>query len=279
MNTSVKAQFAGLTDRGRKREQNEDHFLIADLNKSMQVHHTSLEVDPHEVLFSGSEGQLYVVADGIGGDAAGERASELAIETMTQYVLNVLPWFFRLHGEPAEDLLEELKHAVTKCEEAIEAEGAAVPGHEGMGTTLTVAYVLWPKLHVVHVGDSRCYLLRGKKLQQISCDHTVAQSLVDQGAMTRGDAEDSQWVHVLWNAVGKGKEKLAPEVYSADLVDGDTILLCTDGLSKEVDDATITKILRTVDDPEQACRGLVDAANESGGSDNTTVIVARYVMS
>lgn len=276
MTNPMQARFAGLTDRGRKREVNEDHFLIADLNKAMFVHETSLDVNPQEVIYSGSEGQLYVVADGIGGDAAGERASELAIQTMSQYILNVLPWCFRLHGEAEEDLYDELKRAVSKCEEAIEAEAAAVRGYDGMGTTLTVAYVLWPKLYVVHVGDSRCYFLRGKKLQQITRDHTMAQSLVDQGAMTPKDAHDSMWVHVLWNAVGKGQEKLAPEVYSADLVEGDTVLLCTDGLSQEVDDAAVTKILRAGHEEKETCQRLVDAANDAGGSDNITVIVARY---
>ena len=99
MNDSIQARFAGLTDQGHKRDANEDHFLISDLNKSMVVHETSLDVDPKDVIFSGSQGQLYLVADGIGGDAAGERASELAIQTMVQYVLNVLPWFFQLYGE------------------------------------------------------------------------------------------------------------------------------------------------------------------------------------
>ncbi|MGB2984780.1 MAG: protein phosphatase 2C domain-containing protein [Phycisphaerae bacterium] len=277
MEQRVKPQFAGMTDRGLKRDANEDHFLICDLNKSMVVHETSLDVDPKDVMFSGSQGQLYLVADGIGGDAAGERASELAIQTMAQYVLNVLPWFFRLYGEDEEDLYEELKHAMGRCEEVIGAESAAVPECEGMGTTLTVAYVLWPKMYVVHVGDSRCYVLRGKKLQQITRDHTMAQSLVDQGAMKAKDIEDSPWIHVLWNALGKGAEKLSPEVYMADLEAGDTVMLCTDGLWQELPEKRVIDILRTGEEDKETCRRLVDAANDAGGSDNITVIVARYV--
>lgn len=272
-----KPHFAGLTDRGCKRDTNEDHFLITELNKSMVVHETSLDVDPKDVIFSGSQGQLYLVADGIGGDAAGERASELAIQTMVQYVLNVLPWFFRLYGEDEEDLNDELKRAMVRCEEVIGAESAAVPEYEGMGTTLTVAYVLWPKMYVVHVGDSRCYVLRGKKLQQITRDHTMAQSLVDQGAMKAKDIEDSPWIHVLWNALGKGAEKLSPEVYMADLEAGDTVMLCTDGLWQELPEKRVIDILRAGEEDKETCRRLVDAANDAGGSDNITVIVARYV--
>lgn len=277
MEQSVKPQFAGMTDCGLKRDANEDHFLICDLNKSMVVHETSLDVDPKKVIFSGSQGQLYLVADGIGGDVAGERASELAIQTMVQYVLNVLPWFFRLHGEYEEDLTGELSDAMARCEEAIGAESNAVPEHEGMGTTLTVAYVLWPRIHVVHVGDSRCYVLRRKKLRQITRDHTMAQNLVDQHAMKAEDIEKSPWIHVLWNALGKGADKLSPEVYTADLKAGDTVMLCTDGLWQELAESRVIEILRRGDDEKATCRQLVDAAQDAGGSDDITVIVARYV--
>jgi protein phosphatase len=104
----------------------------------------------------------------------------------------------------------------------------------------------------------------------------MAQNLVDQGAMRAKDIEDSPWIHVLWNALGKGAEKLSPEVYMADLEAGDTVMLCTDGLSQEVSEKRIIDILRSGDDEKETCRHLVEAANAAGGSDNITVIVARY---
>jgi protein phosphatase len=266
----------GLTDIGRKRDLNEDHFLIATLSKSMQVQQTSLDRQAGAQLCSGVHGKLLLVADGIGGHVAGERASELAINTMSQYVLNILPWFYRLYGEDEEDLYDELRLAIQKCEAVIDAEAEAVPEHDGMGTTLTMAYVLWPSMYVVHVGDSRCYVLRGEQLTQITVDHTVAQELVDRGALEREQARGSMWHHVLSNALGRGMEKLRSSVYKAELQANDTVLLCTDGLTECLADADIKAILRARDSEQQMCERLVNAANDAGGTDNITVIVARF---
>ncbi|MBN2561920.1 MAG: serine/threonine-protein phosphatase [Phycisphaerae bacterium] len=266
----------GLTDTGRERDANEDHFLIATLSKSMQIQQTSLDRQAGAELFSGDQGKLLLVADGIGGYVAGERASELAIDTMSQYVLNILPWFYRLHGEDEEDLYDELRLAIQKCEAVIDAESEAVPEHEGMGTTLTMAYVLWPSMYVVHVGDSRCYVLRGEQLSQITVDHTVAQELVDSGALEREQARSSRWHHVLSSALGRGMEKLRSSVYKAELQANDTVLLCTDGLTECVADADIKAILCARDSEQQTCERLVNAANDAGGTDNITVIVARF---
>jgi serine/threonine protein phosphatase PrpC len=266
----------GLTDIGRKRDANEDHFLIATLSKSMQVHQTSLDRQAGAELFSSVHGQLLLVADGIGGHVAGERASELAISTMSQYVLNILPWFYRLYGEDEQGLYDELRRAIQKCEAVIDAESQAVPEHDGMGTTLTMAYVLWPRMYVVHVGDSRCYMLRGGRLSQITVDHTVAQELVDRGALEREQARGSMWHHVLSSALGRGAGKLRSSVYKAELQPNDTVLLCTDGLTEGLADADIKAILLARDSEQQTCERLINAANAAGGTDNITVIVARF---
>src|SRR3954470_16253842 len=125
----------GLTDIGRVREVNEDQFLIGDLNRSMLIHQTSLAHEDHTRLFGGSQGTLLLVADGMGGHAGGKRASALAVETLTRYVLNTMPWFFRLQGEEG-DLEDELRASLVKCQESIERASAAEPGRKGMGTTL-----------------------------------------------------------------------------------------------------------------------------------------------
>lgn len=266
----------GLTDTGKKRPHNEDQFLIADLNKSMLIHQTSLSHDDHTRLFGGSQGQLLMVADGMGGHAEGQRASALALQTLSHYILNTMPWFYRLPECPGADLEEELKSALEACQEQVESAGAAEPRQRKMGTTLTLAYLLWPRLYVVHAGDSRCYLLRQGRLEQITRDHTVAQQLVDQGALAPEEAEGSRWSHVLWNCIGGGSHDLNPDVYKASLEVGDTLLLCSDGLSKVVEPAKIREVLARPGSAEAACQELVRMANAEGGPDNITVVVAHF---
>jgi serine/threonine protein phosphatase PrpC len=266
----------GLTDIGRARENNEDQFLIADLNKSMLVHQTSLNLEDHTRLFGPSQGQLLLVADGMGGQAAGERASRLAVDTLARYVLHTVPWFLRLDPAREDDLIEELKSALDRCEERIETEAAAHAARRGMGTTLTLAYLLWPRLYVVHAGDSRCYLLRGGRLEQVTTDHTVAQQMIERGMMEARDASGSRWSHVLWNCLGGGAREVRPEVRKVVLQVGDSLLLCTDGLSGTVPEERIRELLSEGHNAEATCRRLVEAANRAGGPDNITVVVAHF---
>jgi serine/threonine protein phosphatase PrpC len=266
----------GLTDIGKVRQVNEDQFLIADLLKSMLIHHTSLSHDDHTRLFGNSQGPLLLVADGMGGHAAGKEASTIAVQSLARYVLNTLPWFFRLQESQENDLKEELKAALEACQRSIEVAVEGSPERRGMGTTLTMAYIIWPRLYVVHVGDSRCYLFRHARLEQITTDHTMAQQLVEQGTLTAEQAEGSRWSHVLWNCLGGGSHIVYPEVYKATLAVGDTLLLCTDGLSGRVAHEKIVDVLQEDHGAEETCRRLVSAANEAGGRDNVTVIVARF---
>jgi protein phosphatase len=266
----------GLTDVGKQREANEDQFLIADLSKSMLIHQTSLTHDDHTRLFGGSQGKLLMVADGMGGHAEGQRASSLAVQTLASYVLNTMHWFFRLEEGREADLHEELKTALEECQRSIERAAEASPQQKGMGTTLTMAYILWPRLYVVHAGDSRCYLLRGDRLEQITKDHTLAQRLVDQGVLDAAEARESRWSHILWNCIGGGSHELNPDVYKANLQIGDTLLLCSDGLTTDVPDQEINAVLQRKRGAEETCRLLVEAANAAGGRDNITVIVAHF---
>lgn len=269
-----KMDCSGLTHPGLVRPANEDQYLIATLNKSMQVHSTSLNLDDQTRLFGSSQGRLLVVADGMGGHAAGERASTIAIDGLATYLLNTMHWYFRLREDSEEQFLDELKDALGFCQEKILAEGERVPERFGMGTTVTMAYLVWPRMYVVHAGDSRCYLLRGSKLRQVTRDHTVAQRMADEGALD--DPESSRWSHVLYNVVGGKKDSLNPEVYRADLKLGDTVLLCTDGLSKYVGEPALTRMLKAPTLSEETCRRLIDAANDAGGKDNVTAVVAHF---
>jgi protein phosphatase len=266
----------GLTDPGKVRVGNEDQFLVADLVKSMLIHQTTLSHEDHTRLFGSSQGQLLLVADGMGGHAEGKRASGIAVQAVAHYVLNTMPWFYRLHDAGESDLHDELKAALEECQRGVEAASAASPAGRPMGTTLTMAYLLWPRLFVVHAGDSRCYLMRGGRLHQITRDHTVAQQLVDRGVLPAGRAEESHWSHVLWNCIGGGSHQLNPDVYRATLEIGDTLLLCTDGLSKPVPQEQIRATLQQAGSAEQACRRLIALANSQGGPDNVTVVVAQF---
>jgi protein phosphatase len=266
---------SGLTDVGKVRSANEDAFLIADLRKSMDIHQTSLGHDDRTRLFGQSEGKLLVVADGLGGHAAGGRASTVAIDRLTTYLLSSMRWLFRLEADLEDDFLSDLEAALKHCQDHIQAESEFRPERHGMGTTLTMAYVLWPRLFVVHVGDSRCYLLRESRLEQITTDHTFAQAFADQGVDAKL-ASQRRWSHTLWNVLGGGSDELKPEVCKAELSVGDTLLLCTDGLTKGVSDGMITALLEEDGQASDLCRRLIDAANEAGGKDNTTVIVARF---
>ena len=272
-----KMDCCGTTDIGRVRESNEDQFLIADLNKSMLVHQTSLSDDDHTRLFSGSQGALLLVADGMGGHAAGKQASTIAVQALEHYVLNTMPWFFQLQHCQESDLKDELKAATEACQRSIEAAASSRPERHGMGTTLTMAYVLWPRLYVVHVGDSRCYLFRAPRLEQITTDQTMAQQLVDRGVLSAEEAPQSRWSHVLWSCLGGAKSEMSVEVYKATLNTGDTLLLCTDGLTGALRDDRIIEILRQGGGAQEQCRRLVAAANEAGGKDNITVVVARFL--
>jgi serine/threonine protein phosphatase PrpC len=273
---SITIDCFGLTDRGQVRHKNEDQFLVADLCKSMTVLQTSLPEEDRTRRFGVHHGKLLLVADGMGGVAGGEVASGVAVQSVTRYVLNTMPWFFRVQDGREEELEGELRTALEACQRSVEAaaNGAAFGQHR-MGTTLTMAYLLWPRLYVVHAGDSRCYLVRGGRAHQVTRDHTVAQQMVERGLMSPEQAEESRWSHVLWNCIGAGTTTLQPEVYKATLQAGDTVLLCTDGLTKHVSPGRIVELLERAGTTEEVVRRLVDAANAAGGSDNITVVVGR----
>jgi PPM family protein phosphatase len=272
---AVSLEYAGKTDVGRVRKNNEDQFLIADLSKQLRVTQTSLTT-ALPGWTAGATGHLLIVADGMGGVAGGEIASGLAIETISWYVAKTMPWFFRYQDGREKELESELVQAVKAVEQTV-SDAAAGSNFHRMGTTLTLAYLLWPRVYVVHAGDSRCYLHRGGRLKRMTKDHTVAQRAVDEGLMTEEQAEESILGNTLWNVIGGGTEGVSPDVYHGTLQPGDEILLCTDGLTRRLSDKIICDILKRSSSAAVAAGALVLAANEAGGEDNITVIVARLL--
>jgi protein phosphatase len=269
-----------VTDAGRRRSENEDQFLIADLVKAVRIQTTSLNHDDRTEVTGPSHGKVFLVADGMSGHSAGRRASTLAVDEMINYMVNRMRWFafsrLTAGSDDRKGLSTGLVGALKYCQQKIRDEADWNPDKRGMGTTLTVALLDWPALHVVHVGDSRCYIDHEDRLEQMTRDHTVAQVFVDAGKISEQEAEKSSLGKTLWNVVGGPNSQLEPEVYHAELSIGDTLLLCTDGLTRHVSDEEIAYILRNECTAEQTCCKLIEMANANGGSDNITVVVARF---
>ena len=266
----------GKTHVGMKRKTNQDQFLIAQLNKSMLVSSTSLPLDTQSRLFGTEQGQLLLVADGMGGHAGGEKASALAVEHLIGRLLNSVHWFFQVDYDCEEDFIEALKGLLQDAHARILAESAENSENEGMGTTLTMAHLVWPRMYVVHAGDSRCYLIRDGEADQLTTDHTLARQLVESGGLKPEEEATSKWSNVLWNVLGgHGEGKLIAEVRRTDLKAGDTIVLCSDGLHRYVSTEQLAKIVVDLKDPRTICDHLIQLACDAGGEDNVTVIVSR----
>jgi protein phosphatase len=255
---------------------NEDQFLIANLKKGMVVEQTSLPAEDGSSFWGRTHRHLYLVADGVGGQLGGDMASGLAAATIAERVLSTMPWFLSLREDNDDDLREHLRGAVERANDAVRSAAADSPQGTTAATTLTMAYVLWPRMYVVHAGDSRCYLCRGGEIRRLTTDHTIAEQLVGGGALSPEQAEESRWSNVLWNSVGGEKDGVIAEVTKARLWPGDVVLLCTDGLTGVVPDDRIARLLTTAAPAREACRALVDAAKEGDAEDNVTALVARF---
>jgi serine/threonine protein phosphatase PrpC len=272
---TVKISCGALTHKGKVRSNNEDHFLVARLAKSMQICQTSLEHST-ETRFSDDDGYLMVVADGMGGAAAGERASALAVESVETFALNTLKWFLHLGKADESQLFGELRQALELADRAVSDEADANARLSGMGTTLTMAYSVGLDLYIVHAGDSRAYLLRDGNLEQITTDHTLVQLMVTGGVLTPEAAKTHARRNVVTNVIGGPTTGVHAEIHKIRIQDGDVILLCSDGLNEPVEDHKIAECLKTTLDPDAAAHQLVSLALDHGGPDNVTAIVARY---
>ncbi|MCC9644688.1 protein phosphatase 2C domain-containing protein [Rhodopirellula sp. JC740] len=277
MNSEDQIHAAGRTHVGQRREDNQDQFLIAELRKSMQIHQTSLALDEESTLFGGRNGQLLVVADGMGGHASGRRASNLAVDHLITQLLNNVHWFLHLDEERDQSFIDSLKSLLERTNLKLLNESKQSEEDRGMGTTLTVAYIVWPRMYVVHAGDSRCYLVRSGQCSQITTDHTLARQLVDAGSMKPEDEATSRWSNVLWNVLGgHGENQFTAQVVRVDLLPNDTVILCSDGLSRYVDPNTIVSVVDQFGTDLQGMTDhLIQIANSAGGVDNITVVVGQ----
>ena len=257
----------GRTDVGRTREHNEDAFIVVDLsadNASLQA-----EVRTHVV---GPRGTLFMVADGLGGAAAGEIASAMAITTVHEEMR--ARWVNGPRTD-AEAFATAIKASAESANNRIFAYALEHPENRGLGTTATVAGLLGDTLFLAQVGDSRAYLIRDGVARQITKDQSLMQRLIEAGELTPDEAERSERRNIILQALGPEPTVKIDLTYQK-LRRGDTLILCTDGLSGLVRKEEIAEVVASQPDLVEVCRDLIDRANENGGPDNITVIAARF---
>ena len=275
---SVTVDAAGLTHPGLVRTSNEDHFVISRLGRYFETVDTSL---PRSDLPDRTDdaGYSLIVADGMGGHAAGEVASRLAIREILRLALALPDWIVHLEDSTIEAAAARSQSRIAKLNAMVIERGQQDPDLRGMGCTLTAVRNLGRVLQISHVGDSRAYLLHERGLHRLTRDHTYVQMLVDNGQLSREEAHTSRARHVLTNAIGGFDDNVQVDVDRLRLANGDRVLLCSDGLTDAVDDDVIRAVLAEASTSAAACQALVDRALEGGGRDNITVIVAGYTWS
>ena len=271
----VRIDVSALSHRGYHRDHNEDHYLVSRLGRTLQTIDTSLHAG--DVPEQAEEvNYVMIVADGIGGHAAGEIASRMAISALISLALELPDWILRADEGHAGEIERRSRTLVQEVGAMLVARAEREPALAGMGTTLTAVRSLGRDLMITHVGDSRAYLFRAGGLHRLTRDHTYAQLLVDVGHLAPGDVASSPHRHLLTNALGGSITEVQVDTDRLRLEDGDRVLLCSDGLTDLVDDATITSILKETIRSNEACQRLVQQALDNGGRDNVTVIVAGY---
>lgn len=264
------ADVCARTHPGKVRTNNEDNFHIVQFGRYLRTVLTSLPdgLYPEE---TDRPGHGFVVADGMGGHAAGEVASHTAIALLVEFALQTPDWILGHEDELLARVMERTARRFRSVNEAILTEATSRPGLRGMGTTLSVALSLADNLIIAHVGDSPIYLFRAGRLARLTRDHTVAQE-----RMAFDAAAAARFRHVLTRAIGIGDVGGEPDVTRYKLADGDRLLLCTDGLTDMLTDELIAQELGRDASAEEVCQALVDLALERGGKDNVTVVVATY---
>ena len=244
----------GLTDVGRKRRHNEDAYLL-DVERG-----------------------LFVVADGMGGHAAGEVASKITVESIQEFIAGTEDdhentWPFGFNNRYSMEG-NRLTTAVEKANERVMRAVQNRPELKGMGTTVVAALFERSRVTLVHVGDSRAYMVRGREMRRLTDDHSWVQEQVNAGILTPDEAMTHPLKNVVTRALG-GSAQVSPDLVEIPLQLGDRFLLCSDGLTGMVSDEEIVERLSEAGPLEKTVRGLVDAANEKGGTDNITAIVVE----
>jgi len=275
--TCLEVDLGAASHQGLIRKNNEDSYLVMKFGRSLENLLTNLEEDLLAESYM-MTGYGLLVADGMGGMAGGDVASRLALSKLIDLIVETPDWTLALHQEQdVTTVLTRMTERFLQVDDILRKEAELDHTLLGMGTTLTVAGAMGNDLLIGHVGDSRAYLLRGEKFDQLTTDHTLAQALIDAGVADRNDPASRSMRHVLTAAVGSLGDEVEPQVQRFKLFSGDQLLLCTDGLTETVEDATIAGVLRNAKCAQDACQELIDLALAGGGADNVTVVLAHFV--
>ena len=278
LDSMVKVDFGAVSDAGKVRKNNEDHYLIGRLGRTLEPLMTNMPdgLLPDNIA---EYGYGMVVADGMGGAAAGEVASRMATNLLVKLIIDTGKWGRRIDRDEAEALMDRMEGYYKTIHEKLVQQGEINPAIAGMGTTLTAAYSFCSDLFVAHVGDSRVYLFRNGKLRQLTHDHTMAQRLADNGDIPQDAVATHRLRHMLTNVLGGHSGPIITEVQQFQIKDRDRLLLCSDGLTEMVDDSDIAKVLQKIENPQKACERLLSTALDAGGKDNITIVIAHYSFS
>lgn len=262
----VRVKLFARTDVGQVREHNEDNFLVADLTRRSRG-----LLEANRATGIGAQGAVFAVCDGMGGAAAGEIASQLAVDIIYERLVD------GLDDRPVkrDDLARKLVSAVETAGLRIFHEAKADRSRRGMGTTVTAAALVDEILFFAQVGDSRGYILRGDQLVQLTRDQSLVNQLIEAGQLTEEEAETFEHNNIILQALGTS-DTVQVDLTFAELRRGDLLLLCSDGLSGMVRYDEIREILRSSQEPLDICKALTERANQAGGHDNITVIVVQF---
>jgi protein phosphatase len=271
----VQVDLAAVSDRGLVRENNQDHYLVVRIGRSLETLLTNLlaaqvPARAEEVAYG------LVVADGMGGPAGGEVASQLAITTLVSLALHTPDWVLGIRPKDTRRRVQRMEERWSRVQEALRQRGDREPDLGQMGTTMSAAVSLGTRLVVGHVGDSRVYIFRQGQLHQLTRDHTLVQTMVDLGAWPPVQAATHPQRHMLMRSFSAAGDTVQGDFQQALLADGDQLLLCTDGLTDLVDTEVISSVLSRAASADEACQVLLAAALKNGGKDNVTIALARY---
>lgn len=239
----LKIRSGKATSIGYFRDNNEDRYFVEDNH------------------------QVFIIADGMGGQAAGEQASQLAIDLISER-LQQLP----MDQEDEAEVRQVLRDAVVACNATIMAQGLADPSLQNMGTTIVVALVRGPKIYIAHVGDSRAYVIRENQVHTVTTDHNLAQALYEAKTISREELKTHKFRHVLWKYLGSKEAGDGPDMIVLDAQPGDRIVLATDGLTGVMEDESILEEVLKRPDPQKCADDLVQLSLDHGSRDNVTCV-------
>lgn len=266
-----RVEFGAITDPGKVRKNNEDHYAVVRRTRSRKILLTSLNAQSCEL--PNDEAYVLIVADGLGGGNCGEVASELVLRFGWDLASRQAQWLMKFDPRDWPKIQETLKRIAEQIQEQMLAHSRKDAATAGMGTTWTCAYVVGWHVIIAHVGDSRAYLSRRDKLLHLTTDHTMAQKLIEMGLPTE---DTTKFRHILTNAFGCDNDKVSIESAYHQLEPGDRLLLCSDGLYDMVSDEQLRAALNSIHPAQRTCESLRDQALAAGGRDNVTIVVADF---